>query len=188
MEIRELKFKGVFEITPRPRRDDRGFFMRTYDQDIFSRYGLNRPWVQENHSRSKEKGIVRGLHFQFPPFAETKLVRCARGSIFDVIVDLRKGSPTFGRWESLELSEDNNKMVLIPQGCAHGFCTLSEVCDVLYKHDNRYNPEFEDGIIWNDKDIGIQWPVRNPILSRRDQGFQTLRAFKEKHGAIDISL
>lgn len=186
MKIVEKKLKGVFEIILEPRWDNRGFFMRTFDHEIFKNSGIHCEWVQENHSLNQKKGIVRGLHFQFPPFAETKLVRCIRGAIFDVFVDLRKGSQTFGQWGSIELSEDNHKMILIPRGCAHGFCTLTDISDVLYKHDNYYNPEFEGGIIWNDPDIDIGWPVKKPFLSERDRGFAMFRQFKAKSGGIKI--
>lgn len=186
MKIIEKKLKGVFEIIPEPNQDKRGFFMRTYDQKIFAENGLNYEWIQENHSHSTNKGIIRGLHFQFPPFSETKFIRCVKGSIYDVFVDLRKDSSTFGQWDSIILSEDNLKMILIPRGCAHGFCSLTDLSDVLYKHDNYYNPNFENGIIWNDQDIGIKWPVKSPLLSERDQGFQTFTEFKEKYGAIEL--
>ncbi|MFZ5940825.1 MAG: dTDP-4-dehydrorhamnose 3,5-epimerase [Bacteroidota bacterium] len=168
MEFRERRLKGTFEITPAPRRDERGFFMRTWDRDLFRQNGLEFSWVQENHSRSERKGIIRGLHFQLPPFAETKLVRCIRGAVLDVFVDLRNDSATFGQWDSLELSEENNKMILIPRGFAHGFCTLSEFSEVVYKVDNFYSREHECGIIWNDPDLGIKWPVTDPILSEKD--------------------
>ena len=186
MKIKERKFKGVFEIMLAPHLDERGFFMRTYDDKIFAEYSINREWVQENHSRSGKKGIIRGLHFQFPPFSETKLIRAVKGVVLDVFVDLRKGSPTFGLWDSITLSEDNNKCIFIPRGFAHGFCTLTESCDILYKHNNYYNPEFETGILWNDRHIGIEWPTRQPILSSRDRGFQTLKEFVNKHKGIEV--
>ena len=182
MEIKEKKLKGVFEVTLQPNKDNRGFFMRTYDETFFKECGIQRHWVQENHSRSKKKGIIRGLHFQFPPYAETKLVRWIRGAVFDVFVDLRKNSPTFGKWDSITLTEDNYKCILIPRGFAHGFCTMTNISEVVYKVDNCYSPEHEAGILWNDKDINIDWPTKNPILSGKDQTNMTLTAFKEiKH-------
>ena len=184
MDIKERKLKGTFEITLKPNIDERGFFMRTLDQQLFEEAGINRNWVQENHSRSVKKGIIRGLHFQFPPFSETKLVRCIRGSILDVFVDLREGSETFGRWDSIELSEENNKMILIPRGFAHGFCTMSEICEVLYKVDNYYNKEAESGMIWNDPDLAINWPVNHPVLSAKDNRNMTLQEFISSHGSI----
>ncbi len=188
MRIQERKLKGALEVTLEPRRDERGFFMRTADREIFRRYGLDRDWVQENHSRSMQKGILRGLHFQFPPHAESKLVRCVRGAVLDVFVDLRKGSPTFGMWDSVELSEENDTMVFISRGFAHGYCTLTAVSDVLYKVDNRYAPEAEGGILWNDPDLAIRWPEENPVLSQKDRNNMTLVQFVEKFGALEIDL
>jgi dTDP-4-dehydrorhamnose 3,5-epimerase len=188
MEIVERKLKGVFEITPAPHLDQRGFFMRTFDRQIFRNHGLERDWVQENHACSLKKGIIRGLHFQFPPHAETKLVRCVRGAILDVFVDLRKDSPTFGRWDSLELSEDNHKMVLMLRGLAHGYCTLTGQSDVLYRVDNYYCPEAEGGILWNDTELGIDWPVTNPLLSGKDLRNMSFSEFKRKYGAIDVNV
>ncbi len=186
MEIKKRKLEGVFEIALAPILDNRGFFMRAYDNDIFEKEGIARPWKQENHSRSEQKGIIRGLHFQFPPFSETKLVRCIRGAILDVFVDLRADSPTFGQWDSIELTEENKKMIFIPRGFAHGFCTLSEVSEVLYKVDNVYNREHESGLLWNDPDLGINWPVENPILSAKDEKNQTLKEFIKQHTAIRL--
>jgi dTDP-4-dehydrorhamnose 3,5-epimerase len=179
MEFIELKIKGVWEINLKPIEDSRGFFMRIFDEKTFNNSGLNNNWVQENHSRSEKKGIIRGLHFQADPFAEAKLIRCIKGSIFDVAVDLRKNSPTFGKWIGAELSEENKKMLLIPRGFAHGFCTLTDISEVTYKVDNYYSPEHERGIIWDDMDLAIEWPVSNPILSVKDQNNITLKKFME---------
>lgn len=186
MKITPLNIDGAFEIDFNPIEDERGFFMRTYDENFFTINGIHRQWVQENHSCSLKKGILRGMHFQFPPHDETKVVRVVNGKIFDVLVDLRKNSPTFGRWESLELSAENKKMLYIPKGCAHGFCTLSDSCDVLYKVDNFYHPEAEGSILWNDPDVGIHWPFRNPMLSEKDKNAMTLTEFKEKFKGIEI--
>ena len=186
MEIQERKLAGVFEIRLAPIRDERGFFMRTFDEALFQQAGIGRAWKQENHSRSEHPGPVRGLHFQFPPYAETKLVRCIRGAVLDVFVDLRLNSPTFGQWDSLELSESNKKMILIPRGFAHGFCTLSPESEVLYKVDNVYNREHEGGLLWNDPAIGIEWPVQEAILSDKDRRNMTLSQFLETHKAIEI--
>lgn len=177
MEIKERKLKGTFEVTLTPILDNRGFFMRTFDDSIFKDNGLERKWIQENHSRSEEKGIIRGLHFQLPPFTETKLVRCIKGAVLDVFVDLRKDSKTFGQWDSLELSEENKKMIFIPRGFAHGFCTLTEISEVLYKVDNFYSPKSERGLLWNDNNIAIQWPTNSPILSEKDKKNMTLQEF-----------
>ena len=186
MEIKERAIKGVFEITLSPHKDSRGFFMRTYDIQLYKESGINREWVQENHSRSEEKGIIRGLHFQFPPFAETKLIRCINGAILDVFVDLRKGSRTFGQWDSVELSADNKKMVMIPKGFAHGFCTLTKISEILYKVDNFYSKEHECGLIWNDSQLNIEWPFRNPTLSDKDKMNYTISNFIEKYNYIDV--
>jgi dTDP-4-dehydrorhamnose 3,5-epimerase len=179
MEFKELDIDGLFEINLKPHVDERGFFMRAYDINKFRKVGLQRDWVQENHSHSEKKRIIRGLHFQVEPYSETKLVRCVRGEIFDVAVDLRKGSKTFGRWRGIILSEENKKMFFIPRGFAHGFCTLSEISEVLYKVDNYYSPEHERGLIWNDPDLNIDWPVNDPILSAKDKKNITLKEFLE---------
>lgn len=186
MEVKERKLKGTFEIKLNPHIDNRGFFMRTFDESIFKKSGLERKWLQENHSRSESKGIIRGLHIQLPPFTETKLVRCIKGSILDVFVDLREHSDTFGQWDSIELSEKNKKMIFIPRGFAHGFCTLTEVSEVVYKVDNVYNSEHETGILWNDPDINIHWPEKNHQLSEKDQNNFKFKEFKKQFNAIKI--
>lgn len=186
MKLNTLKLEGTIEITPEPRGDNRGYFMRTYDLKMFTEAGAAREWVQENQSRSTQKGIVRGLHFQFPPYAETKLVRCIRGKILDVFVDLRKNSKTFGEWDSIELSEENKKMVYIPRGFAHGFCTLTEDCEVLYKVDNYYAPEAEGGLLWNDPKLGIPWPVDEPVLSDKDKVLPGIDEFVKTHKYISL--
>ncbi|MBU0536630.1 MAG: dTDP-4-dehydrorhamnose 3,5-epimerase [Nanoarchaeota archaeon] len=183
MKIKKLETKGVFEIIPEPHEDARGFFMRTYDEDIFKKQGISRQWVQENHSFSKQKGVVRGLHFQFPPHAETKLVRVVTGEIFVAIVDLRKGDG-LGKWTSTILSAKNKKMLFAPRGVAMGICTLSEDCTLLYKMDNRYTPESQGAIKWDDPDIGIEWPVKNPMISDRDKNAISFKKFVEKHGGF----
>jgi len=143
--------------------------MRVYDEAIFHEYSLQTSWVQENQSQSIRKYTIRGLHFQRPPHAETKLVRVVTGAILDVFVDLRKDSETYGQWDSIELSADNQKMVYIPKGFAHGFCTLTEKTVVLYKIDSAYASEFEGGLRWNDDTLGIQWPTNGPYLSAKDR-------------------
>jgi dTDP-4-dehydrorhamnose 3,5-epimerase len=177
MEFVERKLKGSFEISLQPNFDVRGFFLRTFDRVLFKQSGLERMWVQENHSRSVQKYILRGLHFQIPPFQETKLIRCIKGSILDVLVDLRPDSRTFGEWDSIILSEKNMKMIFIPRGFAHGFCTLTKYSEIVYKVDNFYSREHERGIIWNDNDLQIAWPTKSPILSEKDKdnpAFKTL--------------
>ena len=186
MLVKERKFKGVFEIQLEPQEDKRGFFMRVYDDAIFKQYGIHRNWVQENHSLSIEKGTIRGFHFQFPPHAETKLVRVISGEVYDVILDLRKGSSTFGEWDSIRLSVDNGRMMYIPRGFAHGMCTLTKNCVMLYKVDNYYAPESEGAIRWDDPDIGIDWPVDNPILSEKDARAQSFKEFITTYGGLEV--
>jgi dTDP-4-dehydrorhamnose 3,5-epimerase len=185
MEVVKTKISGVFEILLHPIEDTRGFFMRVYDKDFFRAHNLVRNWVHENHSLSKKKDTVRGLHFQFPPYTQTKLVRCIKGTVLDVWVDLRKDSLTFGGWDSVVLSEDNKKMIYIPAGFAHGFCTLVDNCEVLYKTDNIYNPDAEGGIIWNDTTIDIDWPIEKPILSKKDSNLPAFTEFIERYGNIN---
>jgi dTDP-4-dehydrorhamnose 3,5-epimerase len=186
MLIKERRFKGVLEIRLDPHRDKRGFFMRVYDEEIFKKHGVHINWVQENHSLSVKKGIIRGLHFQFPPHTEAKLVRVICGEIYDVFIDLRRGSLTFGQWDSIKLSADNKKMVYIPRGFAHGFCTLTKNCEVLYKVDNYYTPDSEGTISWNDSDLAIKWPVNNPILSEKDAKAPSFREFIKKHEGLEV--
>ncbi len=188
MIIIERKIKGVFEIQLEPREDKRGFFMRTYDDKIFKEQGIHRNWAQENHSLSVEKGIIRGMHFQFPPYSETKLIRVVRGEIYDVFVDLRKGSQTFLKWDSIKLSAENKKMIYLPRGFAHGFCTLTKNCEVVYKVDNYYSPESEGIIRWNDQDIGIDWPVTEPIISEKDSNAKGIKEFIGRCGGLNENL
>lgn len=187
MDFIEHTIKGVWEIRLHPRGDQRGFFMRAYDQNLFEEHHLHRAWVQENHALSTSKGTVRGLHFQFPPFAEAKLVRVIKGEIQDVFVDLRMDSPTFGRWGSVILSDELKNMAFVPRGFAHGYCTLSEVAEVVYKVDNFYAPACEGGIKWNDPDIAIEWLVENPILSEKDTKQPFFRDFCEKFNGINLN-
>ncbi|CAD5961990.1 dTDP-4-dehydrorhamnose 3,5-epimerase [Planktothrix tepida] len=177
MNIKPLKLKGTYEINLKSHQDERGYFMRIYDEDIFREQGLTTAWVQENQSLSKKQGIIRGLHFQKPPHDETKLVRVIQGKILDVFVDLRKNSETYGQWDSIELSEHNQTMVYIPKGFAHGFCTLTPNVIVYYKVDSPYHPEAEGGLIWNDESISIQWPFANPFLSDKDSQLRTFKEF-----------
>ncbi len=186
MKFVEKKLKGVFEITLQPRADDRGFFMRTFDNKIFEESGLKFNWVQENHSRTINKGTIRGLHFQLPPFSETKIIRCIRGKILDVFIDVRKNSETFGKWDSIELSEDNLKMALIPRGFAHGIYTITDNCEVTYKVDNYYSPNHEVGLLWNDPQLKINWPSKNPILSEKDKQNLTMKEFTSKYNSVEV--
>ncbi len=186
MIIKKGKIKGIFEINLEPHKDHRGFFMRTYEKKVFGNHGLHKSWIQESHSYSKEKNILRGLHFQYPPYAEAKLIRAITGEIFTVVVDLRKGSSTFSKWESMIISGNNNKMIYISRGFAMGMCTLTDNCTLLYKIDNYYAPESQGAIKWNDPDIGIIWPVKNPIISERDLKAMSFKEFADKHGGLEI--
>lgn len=187
MIIKPGKFEGVFEIQLEPFEDGRGFFMRAYDKKIFAAHGIDKRWVQENHSFSKNKGTVRGLHFQYPPHTESKMVRVSSGEIFFAFVDLRKKSPTFGKWGSVVLSAKKKNMLLIPRGCAAGMCTLTDNCNFHYRVDNYYSKEKEDNIRWNDPDIGIEWPIKKAkVISERDSKAQFFKEFLEKHGGLNI--
>ncbi len=184
MILTQKRLEGLYEIELKPIEDNRGFFMRTYDSSILIKMGLNREWVQENHSSSMQKNTVRGLHFQLAPHIDAKLIRCIRGEIFDVVVDIRKDSPTFGQWESIILSEKNKKELFIPRGFAHGFCTLTDNCDIIYKHDNYYNRDCDAGILWKDSSLAIEWPVKNPILSERDLKLPEFNEFVQMYNGL----
>jgi len=168
MTLTETPLAGAYLITLSPRQDSRGWFMRTYDQATFASVGLAGQWVQMNHSLTHQPGAVRGMHFQHPPHAEVKLVRCVAGRVFDVIVDLRAGSPTFGRWFGTELAAGQPSMLYIPQGFAHGFQTLTTDCQLIYCHSHPYTPDYEGAVRYNDPRIGIDWPLPITDLSDRD--------------------
>ena len=149
--------------------DHRGFFAETYSRRKYSELGVDDDFVQDNHSLSRDVGTLRGLHFQAPPHAQAKLVRCGRGALFDVAVDIRKGSPTYGRWEGYKLTAENGEQLYLPVGFAHGFVTLEPDSEIVYKCSDYYAPETEGAILWNDPDIGIDWPIDvDPILSEKD--------------------
>lgn len=170
----------VFLVKPRRFFDDRGWFVVPWSRQDFAALGIDQDFAQDNHSFSRTRGTLRGLHFQKPPCAQAKLVRCTRGEMFDVIVDLRRGSPTFGRNVSVVLSEDNGLAVFIPVGFAHGFMTLTDDCEVQYKASTPYAPAAEDGLRWDDVALGIDWPsdIAEPILAPRDRSFADLAAFE----------
>ena len=178
-EFKKLEIPDVILIKPKVFEDERGFFMETYiKEDFDEKAGINGEFIQDNHSKSK-RGVLRGLHFQKEPYAQAKIVRCIRGAIYDVAVDLRKNSPTFGNYVGINLSEDNMYQLYIPGGCAHGFLVVSDAAEVIYKVDNSYAPDFEGGLRWNDPDVAIPWPNKNPILSSKDQQLSTLRELIE---------
>lgn len=172
MRIIETKLPGVLIIEPDVFEDQRGFFFESYSYRKYAALGITDVFVQDNHSRSV-RGTLRGLHYQAPP-GQAKLVRVALGEVFDVAVDIRWGSPTFGQWVGVTLSAENKRQLYIPVGFAHGFCVTSEVADFLYKCSNYYSPQDERGIAWDDPDLAIAWPISTPILSQRDQSHPRL--------------
>ena len=178
MEFKETSLKGAYIIKPQVFKDERGFFLESYSRKKFEEAGIKTDFIQDNHSMSANKGVLRGLHFQLSPNTQGKLVRVTKGSVYDVIVDLRSDSPTFGKWEGFELSADNFSMLYIPRGFAHGFQTLEDNTEFEYKCDNYYAPPNESGLIWNDPDLNIAWPIKNPILSEKDKKLQLFRDFK----------
>lgn len=149
----------VILVTPKRFGDDRGYFRETYKSTVYSKGGIDVRFVQDNHSYSRDKGVLRGLHFQTPPHAQDKLVFCTRGRILDVAVDIRHGSPTFGKYVAVELSSENGQQLFVPKGFAHGFITLEPDCEVQYKCSDVYSPECDAGIAWNDPELGIDWPM-----------------------------
>ena len=168
MERIDTNLEGVCILEPKVFGDHRGWFMETYSTKILHELGIDSVFVQDNQSYTKEKGTLRGIHFQNDPMAQAKLVRVVRGSVLDVAVDLRKGSPTYRQWVSVELSEENKRMLYIPRGFGHGFVTLSDDVEFVYKVDNLYSREHDRGIRFNDPEIGVEWGVENPILSQKD--------------------
>jgi dTDP-4-dehydrorhamnose 3,5-epimerase len=168
MEFIRTDLDGVILVKPDVHADERGFLLESYSQKRFIDNGIGVIFVQDNHSCSVRKGVLRGLHFQIPPFAQNKLVRVTRGSVLDVVVDLRTKSPTFGKWRSFELSSGNFNQLFVPAGFAHGFCTLEDNTEVQYKLDKPYSPAHERGIRWNDPDLAIVWPFKEPALSTKD--------------------
>ncbi len=165
----ETDLAGSFVIEPILREDSRGWFFRSFDQAAFARIGLQTEWLQVNHSYTRKKGTIRGLHFQYPPCSEIKLLRCIAGSVQDVIIDLRQDSATFLEWISVELSAFNRKMLYIPQGFAHGFQTLEDDCELVYQHSVNYQPSSEGGISYNDRKISIEWMLPITEISERDE-------------------
>ena len=171
MLVEDTPLDGVKLITPRRFGDSRGFFSESYSAKALSEVGIETVFVQDNHSLSMTVRTIRGLHFQKPPHAQDKLVRCGRGCLFDVAVDIRDGSPTYGQWFGAELSFENGRQLLIPRGFAHGFVTRVPETEIIYKCSDYYHPETEGALIWNDPDIGIDWQLGNaaPLLSAKDE-------------------
>lgn len=174
MRFTELPLAGAYRVELEPRGDARGFFARLFCADEFAAHGLATAWVQCNTSFTAEQGTLRGLHFQRPPMAETKLLRCIRGAIFDVIVDLRAGSPTFGRWHGERLDDQNRRMICVPEGFAHGFQTLTPDVEMLYFHSAPYSAGHEGGVRWDDGTVAVDWPLAVAEMSARDAAFPTL--------------
>jgi dTDP-4-dehydrorhamnose 3,5-epimerase len=177
MEIIKTKIEGLLIVKPQVFEDERGYFFESYNKERFKNAGLDLSFVQDNESKS-QKNVLRGLHFQRPPYAQGKLVRVVKGAVLDVAVDLRKESPTYGQWEAVELSEENKLMYWIPPGFAHGFLTLRDETVFTYKCTNVYNRESEGSILWNDPEIGIDWQIKDtPILSEKDKQAPRFRDF-----------
>ena len=176
MKVTQLDIPGVLLFEPAVFRDPRGLFCETFHAQRYAEAGITELFVQDNYSRSI-RGTLRGLHYQ-DPHAQGKLVMVLDGSVYDVVVDIRRGSPTFGKWHGLELSADNTRQLYVPPGCAHGFCVTSERAAFLYKCTDFYSPKDERGIIWNDPTLAISWPVSVPVLSLKDQAFPTFQTIQ----------
>lgn len=168
MKLIKTIFEDAFLLEPNVFGDHRGFFMESYNSKQFEELGLSFSFIQDNHSLSVDAGTLRGLHYQLEPYAQTKLVRAVRGALYDVILDIRKGSPTYGQWQGFILTEENKRQLLVPKGFAHGFCTLVKNTEVIYKVNNYYSAEHDRGIQWNDTKLNIDWPTAEPILSGKD--------------------
>lgn len=172
MIFTETKLKGAFIIEPERLNDERGFFARTWCQREFEARGINANLVQCNISFNKKKGTLRGMHYQEAPYEEAKLVRCTKGAIYDAIADLRHDSPTFKQWLAMELTEENRRMLYIPEGLAHGFQTLEDNTEVFYQMSEFYHSECAKGVRWDDPALGIEWPLSQPIMSQRDKNYE----------------
>lgn len=184
MNVIKTAIPDVLIFEPKVFGDERGFFFESFNHTLFEEAaGYPVTFVQDNHSKSS-KGVLRGLHYQLPPHAQGKLVRCVAGEVFDVAVDIRKSSPTFGQWVGVHLSGENKRQLWIPEGFAHGFVTLSESADFLYKTTDYYHRESEGAICWNDPDINIEWPAEGALLSEKDKTAQSFFAYKK--GLIDV--
>lgn len=176
MIFEETTLKGLFIIKPQVFEDHRGWFFRSFDEILFQEKGLKTKWLQSNHSYTAKAGTVRGMHFQYPPHAECKLIRCVAGKVFDVAVDIRKDSPTFLKWLGVELSAENKQSIFIPEGFAHGFQALSDDAELIYMHTETYHKESESGLHHLDPGLKINWPLPIGIVSERDQQFSYIRS------------
>jgi dTDP-4-dehydrorhamnose 3,5-epimerase len=168
MRLIETGLPGLALLEPKVFRDERGFFLETYNETAFAALGIHAHFLQDNHAYSSQKYVLRGMHFQRPPFAQSKLVWVVRGSVMDVAIDLRRGSPTYGKHYSVELTAENMLRLFVPKGFAHGYITLTPDTEFLYKVDAPYAPQADAGLLWNDPDIGIAWPCEAPVLSPKD--------------------
>jgi dTDP-4-dehydrorhamnose 3,5-epimerase len=175
MRINPLPLKDAYDIVPTPFTDNRGFFARVFCKKELSLIGLSKDIVQINHSLTVQKGAIRGMHFQYPPNAEIKIIRCLHGAVFDTIIDLRKDSPTFLKWHGEILSKKNMKMLYVPEGFAHGFQTLDKGCELLYYHTEFYKPEYEGSVRYDDPAIGISWPMKVTDISIKDKSYPFLQ-------------
>ena len=178
-QIKKSKIPEIKIITPQIHEDDRGYFFESYNANNFKKLGLPTKFLQDNQAFSK-KNTLRGLHYQLK-YPQGKLVRVIKGEIFDIAVDIRRGSPTFGKYEGVHLSDKNNKIMYIPEGFAHGYAVLSESAIFQYKCTELYRPEDEFGVLWNDKDLNINWPITNPNLSQKDQNLPTMQSIDKNH-------
>ena len=183
MNVVKTSIDGVVIIEPRIFEDERGYFYESFSQREFEEKVCNTVFVQDNQSKSTY-GVIRGLHFQRPPYTQAKLVRCTKGKVYDVVVDIRKDSSTYGKWFGIELSPENNRQLLIPRGFLHGFQTLTDDVIFSYKCDNFYNKESDGGVAYDDPDLGIVWPIEEKILSEKDKNHPTLKELIEKEGDI----
>jgi len=179
IEYTKTDLPGVLLIEPRVFNDSRGFFMETFHQKKYAEAGIDHAFIQDNYSHST-RGTLRGLHYQLE-HPQAKLVYVIKGEIYDVAVDIRRGSPEFGKWTGQYLSDKNRRQIFVPEGFAHGFCVISETADVLYKATDLYNPDDEYGVLWSDPTIGIDWPVEVPIVSDKDKQFPVLQDVPEQH-------
>lgn len=175
MKVTETALKGVFVIEPQVFGDARGWFMESWSEKKLAEAGIKVNFVQDNHSFSAIKGTLRGLHYQLNPMCQAKMLRCSRGEILDVAVDIRKGSPQYAKWVAVKLSAENKKQLFIPRGFAHGFITLTDDVEVQYKADNYYAPEYDGNIRWDDPEIGVDWLIKPVILSEKDKNAPLLK-------------